>query len=352
MEFIVPTQLLLVIASAVVLLSALVIRIVRDAGAVNQVAQLNRLLIKAGRARLKTGVSVILELNRKADTIIPLLDHIAEQSYKKLEVIIVIKQTAGKNARPTLTRYKRAHPEVQLRLINFKAGMTLPEIVRRYAQKPLVMTLSADQRLSPDFFSHISVDYALEHPDRIIPRRMGMLDNRLRTALAAYATSMTKTASTSQEMLPGIVYKRASLLRASKSEPTAVNSSTYIMAPTLSVKSALSRSLSTSRLSWPLTLLVLIALSGLIYTGISLKLSDQLFLLALIIGVAVFMYITDLVGIKAYSPLEKMSLILLSPFFMLYRGISYLWEVILTFARALKQAYNFSKQLLPRKKYS
>jgi hypothetical protein len=351
MEFVIPTQLLLVIASAVVLLSALVIRIVRDARAVNQVAQLNRLLIKAGRARLKTGVSVVLELNRKADTIIPLLDHIAEQSYKKLEVIIVIKQTAGKNARLTLTRYKRAHPEVQLRLINFKAGMTLTEIVRRYAQKPLVMTLSADQRLSPDFFSHISVDYALEHPDRIIPRRMGMLDNRLRTALAAYATAITKTASTT-EILPGIVYKRASLLRASKSEPTAVNSSTYVMAPTLSVKSALSRSLSTSRLNWPLTLLVLTALSGLIYTGISLKLSDQLFLLALIIGVAVFMYITDLVGIKAYSPLEKMSLILLSPFFMLYRGISYLWEVILTFARALKQAYNFSKQLLPRKKYS
>jgi hypothetical protein len=353
MEFSIPPQLLLIISSAVVLIGALGIRIVGDARAISRTNALNRQLIKASRARLKTGVSVIIELGRKADSIMPLLDHLSDQSYKKLETIIVIKQTAGKNARPALNHYKRAHPELHIRLVSFKAGLTLHEIVRRFSTKPLVITLSADQTLSRHFFSHISVDYALEHPDRIIPRHFGKLDNRLRTAFTANTMrNSLHAAATSQKILPGIIYKRASLLRAPKVERIEFSPSAYIVTPAPSTKSSLLAGLSTIRLRWFNVLTLIVAVLGLIYVSISLEPSDRLALLGLIIGVYALMYITNLIGLKAYSLVEKISLALLSPIFMLYQVLSYSWSSVLALSRIPKRFYDFSRQLLPRKKYS
>jgi hypothetical protein len=343
MEFTVPPQLLLVIASAIILLTALGARVVRDASAISQAHRLNRQLIKVGRSRLKTGVSVVIELHKKADTIIPLLNHLHDQSYAKLEVIIILKHTAGKNARPVLTRYKQTHSGIRLRLVSHRVGMTQFEVIRRFATNPLVMTLFADQKLSPHFFSHISIDYALERPDYIIPKQYAALDNTIRSALVSHAVflnSKSAAASTST-LVSGIVYKRASLLRRPKTEHTRLSHSSYTVT---SAKPYAARGLSTPRITVSKLMLIIAAILGLLYVALSLKLPDTLFLLGLIVAAYVFIYATSLIGLKAYSLIEKISLVLLSPLFMTYRIISYIREIVLIFGRTSKRLFTLVRR--------
>jgi hypothetical protein len=113
-------------------------------------------MLQEGRRRTRQSFTVMLTLDRRADTILPLLDHLRSNGYPKLQVVIMIKQTAGSKAQATLASYKRKHQLKDWRIVSHRRGMTLDSAAQRYATGKYVMTLQANSRVDEHFFDRLS----------------------------------------------------------------------------------------------------------------------------------------------------------------------------------------------------
>jgi hypothetical protein len=317
MDFI-PPQLVLVIVCALILFITLMLSVLRDAQAVRAAGKLNRLFIQSGKRQAQRSVSVILHLDKRAESITPLLDHLFGQGYAKLEVIIVIKQTAGKNARTQLTSYKKAS-QANMRLVTYRAGFSDKDVISHYATSEFVMRLLPDMTLSKQFFTNISFDYLLTRADGIIPRSYTRLDNTIKKAIASDKRTLIPQSSVDLIVItPGVVYKRRSLLKFPKHPSIVPSQAAFILD---SGKLAL-EGRPRVRLVWLIALVVIHA--ALATYIVTLDWSERLLLLAVYLGALAFLYISSLLNLKAYSPLEKVSLILLSPIFLVSRTATYI----------------------------
>jgi hypothetical protein len=321
MDFI-PPQLMLVIVCALVLFVTLILSVIRDARAVRAAGALNRLFIQSGKRQAQKSISVILHLDKRADSILPLLDQLFAQGYAKLEVIIVIKQTAGKNARTQLAAYKKAN-QANLRLVTYRAKLSDTDISSRYATSEFVMRLLPDMTLSKGFFTSISFDYLLSRADGITPRFYTRLDNTIKKAIASdKRTLLPESPVDLITVTPGIVYKRRSLLKHPK-QPLIVLSQTAFI---LDSGKLTPKSRPRIRLGWLIPILVVHG--ALVAYIVTLDWSERLLLLAVYFGALIFLYISSLINHKVYSPLEKVSLILLSPIFLVSRIASYIAALV------------------------
>jgi hypothetical protein len=317
MDFI-PPQLMLIIVCALTLFITLTLSVIRDAQAVRAAGKLNRLFIQSGKRQAQRSVSVILHLDKRAESIIPLLDQLFGQGYSKLEVIIVIKQTAGKNARTSLTSYKKTN-QANIRLVTYRAGLSDKDVTSRYVTSEFIMRLLPDMTLSKQFFINISFDYLLTRADGIIPRFYTRLDNTIRKAIASDKRTLVPQSPVDLTIItPGVVYKRRSLLKLPKHPSIVPSQATFILdsgkiAPKTRPRVRL------------VAFVALVLIHGALATYIvTLDWPERLLLLAVYFGALAFLYISSLINHKAYSPLEKVSLILLSPIFLVSRTATYI----------------------------
>ena len=72
-----------------------------------QVRQVYAYLLRDARRRAQQPITVVVYLERRAETIMPLLTHLTSLQYEKLQVLVVVKQTAGSKAVAELQRYRR-----------------------------------------------------------------------------------------------------------------------------------------------------------------------------------------------------------------------------------------------------
>jgi hypothetical protein len=317
MDFI-PPQLLLVIVCGLILLVALILSVIRDAQAIRATGALNRLFIRSGKRQAQRSVSVILHLDKRADSITPLLDQLFNQGYPKLQIIIVIKQTAGKYARTRLTSYKKTN-KANIRLVTYRAGLSDIDIANRYAGHEFVMRLLPDMTLSREFFASISFDYLLTRADGIIPKFYTRLDNTIKKAITSdRRTLLLQLPVDLTTVTPGVVYKRRSLIKPPKHPSIVSSQAAFILDDGQRIK----KSHPSVRLVWLIAILV--AHTAFIAYMITLNWSERLLVLAIYFGALIFLYVSSLIGLRAYSPLEKVSLILLSPVFLVSRAILYI----------------------------
>ena len=108
-------------------------------------------LIKDARNKSRRSFTLVTSLTRRAETIIPLLDHLEGFRYKKLQVIVIVKQTAGPNAKRMLEAYRR-RSGLHLTIVKHRRGLSYETVVGRYATGDYVMQIDSTDRLSPRFF--------------------------------------------------------------------------------------------------------------------------------------------------------------------------------------------------------
>ena len=317
----IPSQLLLIILCGIILLITVVLSISRDARAIRTNAQLTRLFIQSGKQRSQKSITVLIYLDKRADTILPLLDQLYTQHYKKLEVIVIIKQTAGKNARLQLNSYKRTH-KVALRLLTYRAGMTDISIVKKYAKNEWVVCLYPGYTLGKNFFSLISFDTLLAPTDVVVPKMYTRLDTTVNTAIRAYSRLISPPHFTfgAPTIQPGIVYKRRSIEKVPLSSRIVISEDAYL---TTNENQLFIPSVKFSRVVFFKVSLLTISVGIIGFFLTQMNDTEKLLIIATLVGAAFYLFASKILVNAAYSVMDKINLILLSPIFLGYRvGIS------------------------------
>ncbi|MFZ3010146.1 MAG: glycosyltransferase [Candidatus Microsaccharimonas sp.] len=314
----IPAQLLLIIAVTVILLVTLIVTVVRDIKAIRTNRTIQRALLAAGKLRAQKKISVIITLGKRADSIVPLLDRLLEQHYKKLEVIIVIKHTAGKNARTQLNAYKKKNT-LALRIVSYKAGMTIRDIAHRYASGALVMTLSVDTQLSRDLFTQVSIDAFVSKADVIIPARYAQLDNTITRAILSFDSDRFAVGDTSETS--GLIYKRQSFIASPQRQLRIQKSNTAYILDAHTHKIRLQERLVRERERTWLFVASTLALMLLIAYLVIVDPTSRIIVVTIITGGLLFLYASTVLSTRAYSVVEKISLLLLFPIYIGYRLI-------------------------------
>ncbi len=314
----IPPQLVLVIVVTAILLVTLIVTVARDMRAVRANRIIQRALIAAGKVRAQKKVSVIITLSKRADSIIPLLDHLLQQQYGKLEVIIVIKQTAGKHARTRLNAYKKKNT-LPLRIISYKAGMTTEVIARRYASGALIMTMSSETRLSRDFFKHVSIDAFVSKADVIVPARYARLDNTIKHAILSFDSDPFTLDSRGDTS--GVIYARQLFIASMQKQPRIQKSNVAYLINTHTGKTRLRERIARERQKAWLFILSTLGLVLLVAYIIITDPTSRIVVVTIITGGLLFLYASTVLSTRAYSAVEKMSILLLFPVYIGYRLI-------------------------------
>lgn len=140
--------------------------------AIRESRRLSRDLITEAKKHVNQPFTVLVELDRKAESIFPLLEHLRGQDYGKLQVVVLVKHTAGKNATRQLASFKRRLGFRGLSVVTHKRGLTQDRVLRRYGKGRFVMRLNPGMRLSPRFFVNASYAALGSDADIILPRRV------------------------------------------------------------------------------------------------------------------------------------------------------------------------------------
>ena len=343
MELIIPTSTFAIIV-AFVIAGTVALLIAIDAKDVRQSRILFRRLISVAKIQSRQPVTVIIELTRSATTILPLLDHLYLHDYNDLEVIIIIKHTAGKNAQSMLESYRRKNKISKLRLIKHAKGLTMQRVIDRYATSPLVMALTKDDRLSDAFFADISLDFMIYDEGAIAPRQHFTPGKTLTSGLVSHfiiwsrLISLFQTAPISLATLhPGVVYRRellinnspsADVIRAHVSRRAAIASLTTGCAdsPRKYIHYCV-RDIVLRLRSWPLLIGTLLILVSLVMFVVMYP-RDSIMLIAVILVTYTALITRVQMGLKSYSAADAVSLILLAPFGLLFAVIIYLLSLV------------------------
>jgi len=269
-------------------------------------------------------VTVIIELRRAAETILPLLDHLREQKYAKLTVIVMIRQTAGSRAQTKLATYRRTAVYSQLRLVKHRKGMTILSVVGRYAPRGLVMQLGAGDRVGRDFFQQVSFHFADAQVGAVVPRAQTLLTTSLGSAFQAVIAvwldlkkSLVTQPPVDSTIRPGVVYRTASFLNKKLAASQAVYSQTayvtHLPLPRMTV--AMTRVASPVMAVWLIAAVIALSVYGFVATDGTLG----FFLLA----VYCVLLSVRLSAIKGYSLLDKLTILLFGPLSLpLFLGIA------------------------------
>src|SRR5690606_21154450 len=86
-------------------------------------------------------IAVVIELTKSVETLFPLLDHLRQHGYSKIEVVVIVKHTAGSKAQAKLNYYKRKNHFKNLKVIKHKKGMNQIAIVKKFVKSQFVMQL-------------------------------------------------------------------------------------------------------------------------------------------------------------------------------------------------------------------
>lgn len=362
MEFLIPTSVPTIVIACILLL-AVSLFIAIDGKAVRRSRRLFRQLIASGKHSSLRPVSVIIELTRSANSITPLLDHLFKQKYSHLEVVIVIKHTAGKNARKELESYRRKQRVSGLRLVKHAKGLTMQQIIRRYTNGELLLQLTKDDRLSDNFFSDISLDYLLSSTGVIAPIRYLKPGKSLASGLSAHFSVwshfIAQFNTPRHNIFPlenGIVYSRALLIEdelplakypALRSRSASISTKAVdSMSMTRYLKSASGLVMSYPS-KWTSLLLASLVFASAIILGITHP-SDFSIVAIVIIAVYVAISARTQLGLTGYSAADQVTLLLLSPFGLFFALLIYALSIVRLIGCLLGQLVLRSKSIFTK----
>ncbi len=269
-------------------------------------------LIASAKKRALKKVSVILPLRHKGATLAPLFAELARQKYQKLEVIVVVYQTAGRYGQRDVRQIAKEHG-ITVRTVRHKKNLTLESVAQYDAKGEMVLTLQPHTVLTERFFERIS--YAFMQPiDAVTVRRFMIPDDSIASAYrslrvvfqqtlrAAWPTRQTVT-----QLHEGVVVRRQALKKKITVQAQPVLFDEYA----LSTKRTVRRS---PLLTLAMSIFISAALISLYMTT---ALDLLLYIGAFILGVFLFTATLFVLQTKGLSAWQKMQMILLLPFYPL-----------------------------------
>ena len=341
-DFIIPTSTLLIFI-ACLLIAYIVFQIAIDVKEIIHSKKLHSKLMGIARTQSLQTFSVVIELSKSAETILPLLSHLYEHKYSGLEIIVIIKHTAGKNSSKILARYRRQNKLNSLKIIHHKKGWNIQDYLRRYGSGKLTMILNSNMRLSPVFFINASIE-SLNNNNAIValPRQHMVLNETVASALHTNANNLRQYIQLTKKQIsifpfrPGLIYNRKLIVAGCKipavlSLPISQQLNISNTANINSIKSYSKQAIAntTKILKSKYGIVSLVFVSSLAFTSIMLFKPDELLiLLGLIIALYVLTIIVMQIRLKGYSLFNHINLILIAPFSLLFMVVIYVCSFI------------------------
>lgn len=337
------------------------IRLYSDIKEIMVVRHTQRLAQSAAQKHKTPRITGLIELDSATEAIFPLLDHIYSQRYANLEVIILIKQSADKNATAKLTAYRRKHHIKLLKFVKQAKMATNEAIIRQKATGELIIPLSYANRLSNHFFANIAIDSLDREVDVLMPRQHLATGTTLMSAYQVvqytwqYIWTRFNKANVVKGLKNGYVYRRDELLRRPSMTVTMHCSLSYTTGVITSVPIAPSFA-QTAKDILPLkTSMLLGTMMGAVFIFTTAFISEYsaLPLMELLPLGYVVIYALFMSSIKEYTIIEKISHILFAPFSILTFILLYLVAIGLYLLKQIKYAgSNLKRKLISPKSIS
>jgi hypothetical protein len=278
--------------------------------------------------------TILIDLRRRADTIIPLLNNLATQRHKRLDVLIIMKHTAGKNARPTLEQYQAAHPELHLMIMPHQKGTSMIQYAHGTATTDVVMQMTDKQLLSDNFLTLAALPFIDHRISVVQPRSHIVTGNSLASACHAVMATwqhffrLVRVAGQPLNTLqPGFIYRRSDLLASFSTSP--------LYRPQLAIRTAATTSwrdlMSTTaprHLAARVTLVTInIVMVALLATSALFAIHKEQsgFLFGFLIGCYVVHYGLIQLSLRGYSIRENINIIFFAPFSLLALPLASVW---------------------------
>lgn len=300
------------LASLLVLLQALL-----SMRASSETRHIYTYLLNDARERAHRSFTVIVPLGRKAETIYPLLDHLCALHYKKLQVIVLVKQTAGSRAIPELRAYRRRNKMLALRIVQYKKNTTPQVLAGRYATGDYIMTMNPGERLNQRFFIAASQILVTTNTEALAVREVVHAARSFKHAFWAL-TSLTRA---TRQSLPGasthaarVIVSRQAMKAGREIQPTSyLSDQFYISLPNDSEAPEPTK----TGLASVLVLGALIAAGYVFMTVVSGVLTAGIYglLFALL---PVVTAVIAMMSLKGYTALDYINLVLFIPLSPLY----------------------------------
>jgi len=344
----------LTICLVVVTFAVLALKLTGDVREIRKSRRLYQKLVSAGKKSSRKTISVVIELSQSADKLVPLLDDLYKQKYTKLEVVIIIKHTAGRMALSKLKYYRQKNHIKKLKLIKHVKGLGLAEAIKKYSSGYLVVPLATGDRVSKNFLDDISTDSLLSVQEVMSLRTIPGLNNNLTSAMVAHfhiwRTLITGLRSKKvNNIQAGFVYKRQ-LINDERVhqgfKPYAIRSATVMTAPkVLTAKAYRSQALAAIAQyasKWYVLIALAAGLIGLTALFVVLGAIDSITLVGVVFIVYIITHIGLVAVIKIYSIKDRLNLVLLAPFALIF-------GIVLVVATPIKGFMDFLISLWPKK---
>jgi len=344
MEFILPSS-----PAGIIIVSLLglfvAIQITVDSVDIKATKRIYKQLIQVGKKHSKKTFTVVVTLNKRAESISQLLDHVYGLGYENLQVIVIVKHTAGRNARAKLTSMRRKHQWQNLYVIGHKKGQSDQILVRRYSKGDLIIELLPSSRLNSTFFDDLSYELLLNPHSTFAPIEQHRLDTSLTNALASHfelwaslISRIIKRKVRVRTHTPLIAHNHHSALTDGFVSAKTAHKATITSFPPLpnsrilatSYIHAIVRSLSPLKVTVEVTLfaVVTLILSRLLDRG------DLMMLVYLVVALYITTYALNMLRQKELSAIDKLNLFLLSPFALIY-GLGILAYSVIAYSLGL-----------------
>lgn len=352
-SFIIPPT-ILIICLGVIIFVVLAFKLSADVREVRRSRRLYKKLIEIAKKTSRKTISVVIELNQNADRLIPLLDSLYAESYPKLEVIIVIKHTAGRTAQAKLKYYRQKNHHKKLKLVKHVKGLDASDVIKKYASGYLVVPLVVGSKLSRHFLDDVSIDSLSSSRDVMAVRIIPALSNSLTSAMVAhfgiwrifFASVRPKKVNKIQA---GFVYRRQSIKDDKISEgliPYVAHNATIVTTSKVLTSNNYMRqalvSIAKQASKWYVLTTLALGLIGLTALFVLMGADDGRILVGFIFITYVITHVGLVLSIKSYSVKDRASLALLAPFAAIY-------GVILVVATPIKGLMSFIISLSPKK---
>jgi len=332
---------------AAVLLTVAVVSFRATSLAIRQRNVVYHALLAGAKDRALRKVSVIIPLRRRADSLAPLFEQLSAQHYGKLEVLVVVYQTAGKAA-PNAARTLARRSGLTVKTIKHTKGMTLETAASKRATGDIAMLADADYRFSNRFFEKVSLAFT-QPIDATRIRHLTSVDRSLRSAYWAIITAFQQLLfATLQRPVQvtglnyGIIVRRQLL---KKNAP-------FLAGAELYDEYAVASPYQAQVPSWR-SVVTLIATAAIVGLVILTTASDLLLYVTSLITAVLYLVTTiTLMQQTGLTRSEKAHLFFIVPFMPIFISISLLFRTLYVaysaIARLLQRLLGRKKRLTPR----
>lgn len=304
----------------VVIVTAVLAQIVVTARAVRETSKVRSALLESAKKSSLRRITVVLELRRRAASLFDMLDHLAAHQYKKLDVVVIVRSSAGKNASTDLQYYADANGLNSLQVIPYRRGVS-DKTVAEKAKGAVLLKLDGSMRLSERFFERVSYGF-MAAPDALLVRtylRPG------RTLISAWQSLSSLWRSLFVPLHHRPVYNGQLVAGVPVLKSVIKKESDYSVEPYLFDEYGIDMtqvSLRSRHYSWPIRLVIVAVIIVLAMLVAYLMFDTSPGLLAFVAWLMFAVYIISslllLSGLKGLGRLERFLVFALIPFYPLY----------------------------------